>query len=162
MKALKLLLGLVLLLLLAPFVLGSMVLGNRRERRQKRTREESDETIGRAEKKIGRAFPAALRDFYRSGRHRRSTRQGEFYGLDGAVREYLMLTRKPYGPGGQDWPANLFPVADLLHGYGAVDLDTGEVVEWDPDEIAGGEDESDEAWARAFTRTGKTLAQWAG
>ena len=70
-----------------------------------------------------------------------------------------MLTAKPYGPNGEEWPPNLFPFEDLLHGYGAYDRDTGLVTQWDPDEIAGG-NESRAAWKRSFQPTGKTLAQY--
>jgi hypothetical protein len=81
------------------------------------------------------------------------------YSLKAAIKEYRMLTAKPYGPNGEEWPPNLFPFEDLLHGYGAYDRDTGLVTQWDPDEIAGG-NESKAAWKRSFHPTGKTLAQY--
>lgn len=123
-------------------------------------KDETEQSLAQAERRLGRALPPPLRSFYLAGGHRRRAPQGEYYGLRSAVAEYRMLTREPYGPNGQDWPAELFPVADLLHGVAAYDLTSGEIVEWDPDEIAGG-DESDAAWRRSFTRTGRTLAQWA-
>ena len=70
-----------------------------------------------------------------------------------------MLTGKPYGPNGEEWPANLFPFADLLHGYAAYGRVDGLIIEWDPDEIVGG-NESRAAWKRAFQPTKKTLAQY--
>ena len=70
-----------------------------------------------------------------------------------------MITAKPYGPNGEEWPRNLFPFADLLYGYVCYDLETGMIVEWDPEEIAGG-NESKAAWKRSFARTELTLSEW--
>ena len=160
MKAVRALLLILVLILMAPFVIVSGLAQQRKEERKRRTSDESDESVARAEKRLGRTLPEPLRAFYLSGRHKKRAPEGEWFGLDGAVKEYRMLTRKPYGPEGQDWPADLFPLADLLHGYAGYEFATGEIVEWDPDEIVGG-DESDAAWERSFTRTGKTLVQWA-
>lgn len=112
-----------------------------------------------AEKRLGFGLPSDLRDFYLSGRNQRGAPCGEYYSLKGAVKEYRMLTAKPYGPNGENWPANLFPFEDLLHGYGAYDRETGLIILWDPDEIAGG-NESKAAWKRSFQPTGKTLLQY--
>ena len=145
-------------LLALPFVLLHFLHAKMRRRRGP-PKPAGDAAIGRAERLLGRALPDPLRAFYRDGRNLKRTSHGEHHGLAAAVDEYRMLTQKPYGPNGQEWPAELFPVTDLLHGYGAYDLDSGEIVEWGPDEIAGG-DESDLAWRRSFTRTGQSLEQW--
>jgi hypothetical protein len=160
-KALLVLLFILVAIIVAPFLFLSRYLPNKEERRQ-RTRDENDETIAKAERRLGRKLPPPLREFYLSGRHRKRAPEGVWYGLDGAVAEYKEVTREPYGPGGQDWPADLFPIADLLHGYAAYDFAKGEIVEWDPEEIGYGDDESDAAWRRSFKRTGKSLAQYAG
>lgn len=115
--------------------------------------------IANAEKTLGFAFPAELRAFYLSGKHHGRAPCGEYYSLKEAVKEYRMLTAKPYGPNGEDWPAGLFPFEDLLHGYAAYDRDTGLITLWDPDEIAGG-NESPAAWQRSFQPTGKALANY--
>ena len=130
-----------------------------RKRHRKPPRPVTEESLGKSEKLLGFEFPADLRSFYLDGRYRRSAPCGEFYSLKNAVKEYRMLTAKPYGPNGEDWPANLFPFEDLLHGYGAYDRDTGLITLWDPDEIAGG-NESKAAWKRSFQPTGKTLAEY--
>lgn len=145
-------------LLALPFLLLHFLQAKLRGRRRP-AKPANEAAIGRAERRLGRALPDPLRAFYRDGRNLKRTSHGEHYGLAAAVEEYRMLTKAPYGPNGQAWPAELFPVTDLLHGYGACDLGSGEMVEWDPDEIAGG-DESDAAWRRSFTRTGKSLEQW--
>lgn len=137
--------------------MGRGLTGKKRRRAAPKPLTEAD--LAEAEKQLGFALPDDLREFYLSGKFRRSAPCGEFYSLNGALKEYRMLTAKPYGPNGEDWPANLFPFEDLLHGYAAYDRDTGLITEWDPDEIAGG-NESKAAWKRSFRATGKTLAQY--
>ena len=115
--------------------------------------------LASAEKRLGFALPADLRQFYLSGRHKRPASCGEYYSLKGLVDEYRMLTRKPYGPNGEDWPAKLVPFEDQLESYAAYDLETGLITIWDSEEIIGG-NESKAAWMRSFQPTGKTLAQY--
>ena len=119
----------------------------------------TDADIAKAEKQLGFALPADLRQFYLSGRHRRPASCGEYYSLKGLVDEYRMLTRKPYGPNGEDWPANLLPFEDQLESYAAYDLETGLITIWDSEEIIAG-NESKAAWKRSFQPTGKTLEQY--
>ena len=130
-----------------------------KKRRQKPVKLPTAEDLAKSEKLLGFALPADLRSFYLDGKFRGAAPCGEFYSLRNAVKEYRMITAKPYGPNGEDWPANLFPFEDLLHGYAACDRDTGLVTLWDPDEIVGG-NESKVAWTRSFQTTGKTLAQY--
>jgi hypothetical protein len=151
-------------ILMLPFVIWQQLqmtkpFRNYRKRHRKPPTLLTEADIAQAERQIGFELPADLREFYLSGRFRRSASCGEFYSLKGAVKEYRMLTAKPYGPNGEDWPANLFPFEDLLHGYGAYDRDTGLVTQWDPDEIAGG-NESRAASKRSFQPTGKTLEEY--
>ena len=167
MKLLRGLLVIILLLVsavLAPilWLTGKIAVGPnpralRRKQRPPKPITEAD--LAKADSQLGFALPNELREFYLSGRHHRSTSCGEFYSLNEAVKEYRMLTAKPYGPNGEDWPPNLFPFADLLHGYAAYDLATALITEWDPDEIAGG-NESKAAWKRSFQLTGKALAEY--
>ena len=119
----------------------------------------SESDLAKAEVRLGFTLPGELREFYLSGGQCRRAPTGEHYSLGEAVAEYRMLTAKPYGPNGEDWPVELFPFEDLLHGYAAYDRSTGLVTLWDPDEIAGG-NESKAAWRRSFQPTGKTLAEY--
>ena len=119
----------------------------------------TDADIASAEKQLGFALPDDLKQFYLSGAHRRSAACGEYYSLKGLVKEYRMLTRKPYGPNGEDWPANLLPFEDQLESYAAYDLQTGLVTIWDSEEIIAG-NESRAAWKRSFQPTGKTLVEY--
>ena len=115
--------------------------------------------IAKAEKQLGFALPEGLKQFYLTGGHRRPASCGEYYSLKGLVKEYRMLTRKPYGPNGEEWPANLLPFEDQLESYAAYDLETGLITIWDSEEIIAG-NESKAAWKRTFQPTGKTLAEY--
>lgn len=132
---------------------------NYRKRHRKPPTPLTDADIEKAEKQLGFTLPADLRDFYLSGKFRRSAQCGDYYSLKGLVKEYRMLTAKPYGPNGEDWPANLLPFEDQLESYAAYDLETGLITIWDSEEIIGG-DESKAAWKRSFQPTGKTLAEY--
>lgn len=163
----KLLRGLLIIIvvlisaILAPFLwrLASnrTITGKRRKRRPPTPLTDVD--IANAERQLGFALPQDLRDFYVSGRFRRSAPCGEFYSLKRAVKEYRMLTAKPYGPNGEDWPANLLPFEDQLESCAAYDLETGFITIWDSEEIIAG-NESRAAWKRSFQPTGKTLEQY--
>jgi hypothetical protein len=132
---------------------------NYRKRHRKPPKSLTEADLAKAERQLGFALPPDLREFYLSNKFRRSAPCGEYYSLKGAVKEYRMLTAKPYGPNGEDWPANLFPFEDLLHGYAAYDRDTGLITLWDPEEIVGG-NESQAAWKRSFQPTGKNLSEY--
>ena len=150
-------------ILTLPFVIWQQLRMSAFRKYGKRSRKPppplTEADIEKAEQQLGFSLPDDLREFYLAGRYRRGAPCGEFYSLKAAVKEYRMLTAKPYGPNGEEWPPNLFPFEDLLHGYGAYDRDTGLVTQWDPDEISGG-NESKAAWKRSFQPTGETLAQY--
>ena len=147
-------------LIMLPFVIVQQIqLKYSRKRKRKPPTPLTDADLSKAEAQLGFELPAEMREFYLAGKHRGRAPTGEFYSLRATVKEYRMLTGRPYGPKGQDWPANLLPFEDLLHGYAAYDRETGLVTHWDPDEIVGG-NESHAAWKRSFQPTGKTFAEY--
>ena len=130
-----------------------------RKRNRKPPKPLAGADIAAAEKQLGFALPADLKQFYLSGQHRGRAACGEYYSLKGMVKEYRMLTRKPYGPNGEDWPTSLVPFEDQLESYAAYDIETGLITIWDSEEIIGG-NQSKAAWKRSFQPTGKTLAEY--
>ena len=128
-------------------------------RKPRRLPPPSEQDIGRAEKRLGFSLPPDLRAHFLAARPRTARTCAELYRLNTAVREYAMLTKRPYGPNGQDWPRSYFPVADLLPGYGLYDLATGKIVEWDPEEL-GEDDDRPQLWDRSFVATGLSLQPW--
>jgi hypothetical protein len=146
---------LVVAIIVAPFML---LRSSAFRRKRKPARPMTLEDIQKAERKLGFELPAELRSFFLD-RPRMKQDCAERYTLDEAVKEYRMLTKSPYGPEGQDWPANLFPFADLLPGYACFDRDTGKIVIWDPEDL-GEEDHRPDLWDKSFRPTRSSLAQW--
>lgn len=141
-----------------PFAIFLAVQGRRR-RKARPPRPVTKADVAKAEKKLGFVLPDELKAFFMPPRPKCRVDCAELYTLRKAVAQYRMVTRKPYGPNGQDWPSELFPFADLLPGYACYDLRTGLVTEWDPEDL-GEEDDDPRLWDLSFRKTGKTLPQW--
>lgn len=107
----------------------------------------SEAELTRVEALLGRALPEALRQLYAVGDGGFGP-GGGLFSLRETTRRYTEHTREPFGPMGQPWPPNLLPLFDEDPVLSSLDLDSGAIVAWDPEEI---EDlESDEDWARSF------------
>ena len=152
----------ILLVVLAIVVVPFAIFLFFRERMPARARPPKPVTeadVAKAEKKLGFALPVDLKAFFMPPRPKCRMDCAELYTLREAVREYRMVTKRPYGPNGQDWPSELFPFADLLPGYACYDLGTGLVTEWDPEDL-GEEDDDPRLWDLSFRPTGKALKAW--
>ena len=122
-----------------------------------------DDELKQAEAAIGRPLPDDVKQLYAIG-------DGGFGPGDGLlplaqlVERYRELTHEPYGPAGQDWPKNLLPLFDENPVLSCIDLDSGQVVAWDPEEIE--DEDSDEDWQRSFKVEHPSLsvlmAEWLG
>lgn len=121
--------------------------------------EKSD--IETAERAIGNSLPEALRQLYAIGDGGFGPGSG-LYSLDQLATKYQGLTETPFGPLDQTWPGNLLPIFDEEPGWACLDLGSGEVVRWDPEEIEN--EESEEDWANsfrvAFRTLGEAMEQW--
>jgi len=122
-----------------------------------------EQALADAERMIGRPLPDDLRQLYAIGDGGFGP-GGGLFPLAELVERYGELTRDPYGPAGQDWPKNLLPLFDENPVLDCIDLGSGEIVAWDPEEI---EDESnDEDWQRSFKPEHPSLAamleEWLG
>jgi len=119
--------------------------------------------LARAEAAIGRPLPAEVRQLYAIGDGGFGPGEG-LLPLAKLVERYCDLTLEPYGPLGQDWPKNLLPLFDENPLLSCIDLDSGEMVAWDPEEIE--DEDSDEDWQKSFKLEHPSLAalmsQWLG
>ena len=111
--------------------------------------------LGEAERRIGRPLPPELRQLYSIG-------DGGFGPGDGLfpvaelIRVHSDLTDKPYGPGGQEWPANLLPLFDQAPQLLCLDTDSGRIICWDPELIEDVEEGED--WEQSFVPEADSLA----
>lgn len=110
-----------------------------------------------AEADLGISIPQALRQIYSEVADGGFGPGGGLFSLARAVREYSDLRREPVGPQKQSWPELLLPLVDAEPGYDCLDLATGEVIAWDPEEIEG---YSDAVWRRSFKEVAPSLAAW--
>jgi hypothetical protein len=75
-----------------------------------------------------------------------------------AVDTYMALREDPPAPIGQAWPPALLPLIDYDPGVDGVDLDTGTVISWDPEELT--ERSGPAAWQRSFTQIAPSIETW--
>jgi hypothetical protein len=115
----------------------------------------SEAELAEAQRAIGRPLPAEVRQLY-------AIADGGFgpggglFPIAELVARYRELTSEPYGPNGEDWPANLVPLFGQNPQLLCIDAATGEILLWDPEEL---EEETAGAWKRSFKREAATLAQ---
>lgn len=115
----------------------------------------TEQQLEAAAKAIGRPLPDEVRQLY-------SIADGGFGPGDGLLPiaelsgRYVEMTREPYGPLGQDWPRNLLPLFDENPVLCCLDMDSGEMIVWDAEEIE--DEDSDEDWQRSFKPDHPSLA----
>jgi hypothetical protein len=112
-----------------------------------------------AEQAIGRPLPNEVTQLYAIGDGGFGPGEG-LMPLAQLAERYGELTREPYGPLGQDWPKNLLPFFDENPVLSCIDMDSGEMVAWDPEEIE--DEDSDEDWQRSFKVEHPSLAAMLG
>lgn len=123
----------------------------------------SEQALAEAERSIGRPLPDEVQQLYAISDGGFGPGEG-LMSLDEVVDRYREMTREPYGPLGQDWPKNLLPLFDENPVLSCIDMDSGQVVAWDPEEIE--DEDSDEDWQRSFKVEHPSLAvlmaEWLG
>jgi hypothetical protein len=112
-----------------------------------------------AEQAVGRPLPNEVTQLYAIGDGGFGPGEG-LMPLAQLAERYGELTREPYGPLGQDWPKNLLPLFDENPVLSCIDMDSGEMVAWDPEEIE--DEDSDEDWQRSFKVEHPSLAAMLG
>jgi hypothetical protein len=78
--------------------------------------------------------------------------------LDRVVETYLALMATPPGRRGQKWPAHLLPLTHTDPGHDCLDINTGQMVFWDEEDLADGA--SDKVWKRSFKPGAPDIATW--
>jgi hypothetical protein len=123
----------------------------------------SEQALVDAEHAIGRSLPDEVRQLYAIGDGGFGPGEG-LLPLSQVVDRYREMTREPYGPLGQEWPKRLLPLFDENPVLSCIDMDSGEMVAWDPEEIE--DEDSDEDWQRSFKvehpNLAALMAEWLG
>jgi hypothetical protein len=80
--------------------------------------------------------------------------------LRDAIAAYQELRAEPAGPTGQAWPEGLLPLREYEPGYDGVDIASGHIIAWDPEELT--ERSGDRAWQRSFSDLAPSIDVWLG
>lgn len=134
---------------------GLMSMGNMPGGPQPLAPAPTEQALADAEGVIGRALPDEVQQLYAIADGGFGPGEG-LMSLAEVVDRYGEMTREPYGPLGQDWPRNLLPLFDQNPVLSCIDMDSGEMVAWDPEEIE--DEDSDEDWRRSFKVEHPSLA----
>jgi hypothetical protein len=111
-----------------------------------------------AEARLGTPLPAALRRIYAEVANGGFGPGGGLLPVERAVDAYAELTRVPYLPKGGVWPTELLPIQDVDPGYVTLDVRTGRIVDWDPEDLT--ERSGERAWQATFTEAASSLEAW--
>lgn len=122
-----------------------------------------EQALAEAERAIGRSLPDEVQQLYAIGDGGFGP-GGGLMTLAEVVDRYRTMTAEPFGPLDQPWPKNLLPLFDENPVLSCIDMESGEMVAWDPEEIE--DEDSDEDWQRSFKVEHPSLAalmaEWLG
>jgi hypothetical protein len=110
-----------------------------------------------AEARLGFPLPAPLRRVYSEVANGGFGPGGGLLSVERAVAAYVEMTSNPWGPQ-QAWPSELLPIQAIDPGYVAIDVKTGRIVDWDPEELT--ERSGERAWRASFKEAGSSLEAW--
>lgn len=134
---------------------GIMTMGNMPGGPQPLSPSPGEQALAEAERTIGRPLPDEVQQLYAIGDGGFGPGEG-LMPLAEVIDRYREMTREPYGPLGQEWPKNLLPLFNEDPVLSCIDMDSGEMVAWDPEEIE--DEDSDEDWQRSFKAEHPSLA----
>ena len=110
-----------------------------------------------AEARLGFPLPASLRRIYSEVANGGFGPGGGLLSVERAVASYVEMTSNPWGPQ-QVWPAELLPIQAIDPGYVAIDVRSGRIVDWDPEELT--ERSGERAWRASFKEAASSLEAW--
>lgn len=111
-----------------------------------------------AEARLGFPLPPALRRVYAEVANGGFGPGGGLLPVERAVDAYAELTRVPYLPKAGVWPTGLLPIGDVDPGYVTLDVRSGRIVDWDPEDLT--ERSGERAWEATFTEAASSLEAW--
>ena len=142
---------------------GMMTMGNMASGPQPLSPTPSEQALADAERAIGRPLPDEVQQLYAIGDGGFGPGEG-LMPLAEVIDRYREMAREPYGPLGQEWPKKLLPLFNDNPVLSCIDMESGEMVAWDPEEIE--DEDSDEDWQRSFKVEHPSLAalmaEWLG
>lgn len=117
-----------------------------------------DAAIADAEKRLGFGLPPPLKQLYAQVANGGFGPGAGIMPLEEVVGAYRGLIETPPGRRGQKWPAQLLPITRNQPGHDCIDVQSGEIIFWDEEELADGA--SDKVWKRSFKPDAPDLGGW--
>ena len=114
--------------------------------------------VAAAEQALGVSYPAFLSRLYVEVADGGFGPGTGLISLAELVRETRELRRGDVLPRNRSWPESLIPIVERDPGWYCVDVSTGAVVEWDPEDLL--ERSSEDRFRRSFTDVAPTLEAW--
>ena len=116
--------------------------------------------LGRAEALLGRQLPRSFRRIYGGVADGGFGPGTGLLSLEAITTTYAELVADPPAPRGLDWPEAMIPLVDADPGFYCLELPSGRVIDWDPQETSEGQDAA--GWANSFTQVAPDLETWLG
>lgn len=121
-------------------------------------RKASEADLSAAEAALGVAFPPFLARLYLEIADGGFGPGGGLLSLDGVVRETRELRSGAQLARGRTWPPSYLPLVHLDPGWTCVDVSTGAVVDWDPEDMT--ERMSEERFRTTFSERSPSVNAW--
>jgi len=117
----------------------------------------SERDFAAAEKQLGFALPAPLRQLHAIADGGFGPGGAGLWPLVQAASEYREKISRPEGPVGEPWPARLLPLCGEDGALSCLDLESGKIVNYDVERM---DHEGPGQWRRSFAPEAPSLAAW--
>lgn len=118
----------------------------------------SPAAIADLEAELAAPLPAVLRRAYLEVANGGFGPGGGLMALEASMRRYRELRVSPQGPRHEPWLEKLLPLVDEDPGCVCIDLSTGRIVRWDPEEMA--DRQNGRTWKRSFIEIEPHAEAW--
>ncbi|MGD8486729.1 MAG: SMI1/KNR4 family protein, partial [Chloroflexota bacterium] len=116
--------------------------------------------LDRAEALLGRQLPTSFRRIYGEFADGGFGPGSGLMSLETMTTTYAELMADPPAPRGLHWPEAMVPLVDVDPGYYCLELPSGRVIDWDPQEASEWQDAA--GWASSFSEVAPDLETWLG
>jgi hypothetical protein len=111
-----------------------------------------------AERELGGALPIVLRRAYLEVADGGFGPGAGLIPLAAAMATYRSYIAESPGPRRSTWPRGVLPVTEREPGHNCVEVPTGRVLDWDPEDLR--EHSNDAAWQRTFSEVAPSVEAW--
>jgi hypothetical protein len=115
-------------------------------------------SVARAEGLVGGRLPAILRRAYLEIADGGFGPGAGLLPISRAEAAYRSYLAESPGPRGSRWPAGVLPLTDREPGHYCVDVGSGRILDWDPEDLR--ERSNDAAWQRSFSEIASSADAW--